>query len=83
MKRPAFGTAHADVLLKLTSPHRAQPTWSLQDGTSLYESRAFTDILCQGLVRHGYLDEEFDGKHSTYTVNLEGRYKAAELRDRL
>jgi len=81
-RRPPFGTAHREVLLNLTSSRRSQPTWSLADGTALYESRALTDMLCQGLVRQGLLDEEYDGRYSRYTVNQAGHAKAKQLRRR-
>ena len=77
----AFGTGHAQVLRKLAS--RVPSTWSSKDGIALYETRALTDILCQGLVTHGLLDEQFDGVHSVYTVNANGQLKAAELKGNL
>lgn len=75
-----FGTAQAEVLLKLTSEHWQEPTWSLPNGTALYESRALTDAVCRSLARHGLLDERTDGTHSVYAVNNAGYTRADQLR---
>lgn len=80
MSRRPFGTAQKEVLLKLTAPGRKEASWSLKDGTPLYESRALTSTLCQGLVRHGYLDELSDDGHIVYVVNKDGLRKARQLR---
>lgn len=80
MARHVFGTAHGEVLLKLTSPTRQEASWSLKDGTALYENRALTNTLCQGLAVQGYLDEAVEDNVSTYTVNAAGRRRAQELR---
>lgn len=80
MRQLPFGTAQRDVLLKLTSPWRSAPSWSLKDGTALYESRALTDAICQGLVRHGYLNESPAGSTVIYTVTEDGHRRADELR---
>lgn len=79
MRRLPFGTAQAEVLLKLTSP-KWGPSWSKQDGFALYESRALTDAICQALVRHGFLDETPIGTGVTYLVTDAGKRKAHELR---
>lgn len=78
-----FGTAQAEVLLKLTELCYTEPGWSLPDGAALYESRALTDALCRSLARHGLVDERLDDGHPVYTVNKAGQRKAAELRGRL
>lgn len=78
MRQLPFGTAQAEVLLKLASRPRAD--WSHPDGAVLYESRAMTDAVCQSLARHGLVDERRDDGHSVYTVNKAGHRKARELR---
>jgi hypothetical protein len=80
MRTPPFGTAHAEVLLRITSGDYGE-SWSLLDGTALYESRAHTDTLCQGLVRQGFLHETLQGTTPLYTVTTAGRRKAKELRE--
>lgn len=82
MAKLPFGTAQADVLLKLTSPRREEQTWSIRTGIALYESRALTDAVCQSLVRHGFLDEELRDSIPAYTVTAAGQRKAHELRGR-
>jgi hypothetical protein len=78
-----FGTAHAEVLLKLTAAKRKEPVWRLKDGDALYdENRALTDAVCQGLVRHGFLDEKLEDNSPVYTVTKAGKEKASELRGR-
>lgn len=79
MRQLPFGTAEAEVLLKLTSP-KWGPSWSKQDGYALYESRALTEAICQGLVRHGFLDEALVGTGVTYLVTDDGMRKAHGLR---
>lgn len=78
MRRPPFGTAHAEVLVKLA---RRGKSWSPQNGAALYENRLLTNAICQGLVLQGLLSEEFDGITPTYTVTREGHNKAKQLRN--
>jgi hypothetical protein len=81
--RTRFGTAHGEVLLKLTAPTRESATWNRSNG-ALYENRALTEILCEGLARIGFLDEHPGEKGVvTYAVNKAGLHKAWELRSQL
>lgn len=80
MPQRPFGTAEREVLLKLTSPRWCDGTWTRTTGHSLYESRALTDAVCQGLVRHGYLDETLNNGISVYTVTEAGKAKAWDIR---
>lgn len=80
MRKPPFGTAQAEVLLKLTSPTRKEPIWYLKDSGVLYESRAMTHAICVGLLLHGFLDEKPDGNSFVYSVTDAGFEKADRLR---
>lgn len=77
---PPFGTAHAEVLVRMASPQGANGRWSLKDGTALYENRALTDVLCQGLTQQGYLEADLDGQCYSYRLSKAGQRKAEELR---
>lgn len=77
---PRLASSAAEVLLRLTSPKRDDDSWNAKDGVCLYESRALTEMVCQRLVRHGYLDEAHTDDGTVYTVNQLGRHKADELR---
>jgi hypothetical protein len=82
VRLPALGTAEKEVLLKLTTA--GDPgTWSRDDGSALYESRALTELLCQRLAVRGYLEETHDGACTRYSVSSAGVSKAEQLRDRL
>lgn len=74
-----LGSAEQEVLLRLTADGDSG-TWSLADGSKLYESRALTQMLCERLAVRGYLDEKRLSAHTKYTVNAEGRKQAAIIR---
>lgn len=80
MAHVPFGTAEQEVLLKFTSARWSDGTWTLRGGIALYESRAWTDVICQRLVRHGYLDEIIENGAVLYTINQVGKEKAWEIR---
>lgn len=80
MRELPFGTAEREVLLKLTSPHYSNGTWTLRNGISLYESRAWTERICQNLVRHGLLSENHKNGTCVYTINQAGRARARAIR---
>lgn len=76
MRQLPFGTAEREVLLKFTAPQWTDGTWSRTTGRSLYENRALTDAICQGLVRHGYLAETVKDGVSHYTLTTAGQQQA-------
>lgn len=80
MRKLPFGTAEREVLLKLTSPDFSGGTWTIRNGISLYESRAWTDRICQALVRHGLLNESLKDGVPVYTVNQAGKARARAIR---
>jgi hypothetical protein len=82
MRQPPFGTAMAEVLLKLTNPTYSDGVWVSNGDRALFENRAMTYAVCQRLARGGYLDETINetGTASTYRVNSQGQLKAEELR---
>lgn len=79
-RKPPFGTAMQDVLVKLTSPYRRGASWKRSSGETLYIAPALDEELCRGLAALGYLDETFTDGSAIYRVNDAGKSKAEELR---
>lgn len=76
---PRISSAERVILLKLTD-FNGSLVWSRQGGNALYESRALTEMGCQGLVKRGYMDEVREDGNTVYRVNQDGANAAADLR---
>lgn len=76
---PRISSAEKVILLKLTD-FGSDLTWRRRGGRALYESRALTEMGCQGLVKRGYLDEVQKDGHTVYRVSQAGADAAADLR---
>lgn len=83
IRKPPFGTAEKEVLLKLTTPKRMREgltSWSQKDGTALYDNRAMTEAVCQRLAALGLVDHAVENGANMYQVNSEGFSKANWIR---
>ncbi len=76
-RRPPFGTAHKEVLARMGTLGKP---WNDFNGAALYENRALTKAVCEGLVLHGFLSKTVqDSKVTVYTLTPAGRRKAEEI----